>query len=101
MKHYATIIMALIFCFTINFSANAQNWIPYQGYTVNTTQTIYNYPVIPQPVYVPQPVVSYQWVPYVVPQTTIVEHQCLFRQTQKITTTPTVQWFYVPTVIYK
>ena len=100
MKHYITIIASFFCCFAINTGANAQNWIPYQGYAISTTsQTTYTYPFIMQPV--PQPVVFYQWTPYVVPQTTIVEHQCLFLKTQKVVTEPVVQWFYVPTLIYK
>ncbi len=99
MKNYITIIAAFLFCFATNLSANAQNWIPYQGYQVQTVQVANTYPVIIQPV--PQPVVVHQWVPFIFPQTTIVEQHCLFRKTQKIVTEPVTQWIYMPVVVYK
>jgi hypothetical protein len=99
MKHYVAVIAAFIFCFTINFDANAQNWIPYQEYQTQTVQVTNTYPVVFYPN--PQPVIFYQWTPYMIQQATIIEHECWFRKTRKIVTVPTIQWFYAPTMIYK
>ena len=98
MKSYIAFILIALTCLTINSTANAQNWIPYQGFQPQTIQ-INNYPVYFPPV--PQSFVVYQWTPYVVQQTTVVEHRRLFCKTQQIVTEPVVQWFYVPTIVNK
>lgn len=99
MKKYIHTILAVLLCLVINDKVNAQNWIAYQGYQNPTVQIITTYPVVIQPV--PQPIVVNQWVPFIVPQTTVIEHHCLFRKTQKIVTEPVMQWIYMPVVIYK
>ena len=99
MKKYIHTILAILLCLVINDKVNAQNWIPYQAYPIQTVQVTTAYPVVIQPV--PQPIVVNQWVPFIVPQTTVIEHHCLFRKTQKIVTEPVMQWIYMPVVIYK
>lgn len=99
MKNYITIIVAFLFCCTTNLSVYAQNWIPYQGYQTQTVQVTNTYPVVFYPN--PQPVVVHQWTPYIIPQTTVIEHQCWFRRTQKVVTEPVIQWIYTPIVAYK
>jgi hypothetical protein len=76
-------------------SLYAQNWIPYQETIQPVVQT--------QVVYVtePQPVVVYQWVPYVVHQNVIVEQQRIFCRTQTVVTRPFTQWILQPMVIYR
>lgn len=98
MKNYITVFLIGFFSIVISNNADAQNWIPYQGYQPQTIQ-INNYPVYFPPV--PQSFVVYQWTPYIVPQTTVVEHRRLFCKTQQIVTEPVVQWFYVPTIVHR
>lgn len=45
------------------------------------------YPVSP----VQQPMIVYQWVPYVDQQTMVVKNYCLFRRTQTTVTRPIVR----------
>lgn len=85
--------MLMLIC--VGSNLYAQEWIPYQEYTQPVAQT--------QVVYVqqPQPVVVYQWVPYVVQQNMIVEQQRLFCRTQTVVTRPYTQWVIQPVVIYR
>lgn len=99
MKKYIYTMLAALLCLVIDNKANAQNWIPYQGYQTQTIQVTNSYPVFIQPT--PQPIIINQWVPFTVPQTTIIEQHCLFRKTQKIVTEPVTQWIYMPVIIYK
>lgn len=99
MRNYICVGIALLFCLTTNYGAYAQNWIPYQGYQTQTVEVTNTYPVVFYPN--PQPVVVYQWTPYVVPQITITEYQCLFHRTQKVVTEPVIQWIYSPFIVYK
>lgn len=99
MKKYIYTMLASLSCLAISNIANAQNWIPYQPYQTQNIQVTNTYPVIIQSV--PQPIVVNQWVPFIVPQTTIVEQHCLFRKTQKIITEPVTRWIYMPVVVYK
>ena len=99
MKNYIAFILFGLTCLTINSTANAQNWIPYQGYQTQTVQVTNTYPVAFYPN--PQPVVVHQWTPYIVPQTIVTEHQCWFRRTQKVVTEPVIQWIYTPVVVYR
>ena len=69
----------------------AQNWIPYQE--VIKTQTTY--------VTQPQPVVVYQWVPYVSQQNFVIEKQRIFCKTQTVVSRPFTQWVLQPVVIYR
>jgi hypothetical protein len=75
----------------------AQEWIPYQpqNHVVQTTVTQQSY------VYQPQPVVIYQYVPYVVNQPVVVEHRCLLYRTQRVVYVPQTQYFYQPVVVYR
>ena len=99
MKKYIYTILAILFSLAVSSKANAQNWIPYQGYQTQTVQVTNTYPVFIQPI--PQPVIVNQWVPFIVPQTTVIEQHCLFRKTQKVITEPVTQWIYMPVVVYK
>ena len=74
-----------------------QEWIPYQpsNRVVQTTVTQQSY------VYQPQPVVVYQYVPYVVNQPVVVEQRCLLYRTQRVVYVPQTQYFYQPVVIYR
>ena len=99
MKKYTYTILAILLSLAVSSKANAQNWIPYQGYQTQTVQVTNTYPVFIQPI--PQPVIVNQWVPFIVPQTTVIEQHCLFRKTQKVITEPVTQWIYMPVVVYK
>lgn len=79
----------------------AQEWIPYQGQynyaqTTNVVQQQVQY-YSPQP----QPVLVYQYVPYVVNQPVLVENRCLFFKQQRIVSVPQVQYFYQPYLLYR
>ncbi len=73
----------------------AQQWIAYQEPIppVSQTQVIY--------VQQSQPVVVYQWVPYVSQQNFIVEQQRIFCKTQTVVSRPFTQWVIQPVVVYK
>jgi hypothetical protein len=91
--------LARCFVILVALSSNtyAQNWIPYQEpiQPAVPTQVVYLQP--PQP----QPVIVYQWVPYIAQQNMIVEQQRLFCRTQTIVTRPITQWVLQPVVIYR
>lgn len=74
-----------------------QEWIPYQpsNRVVQTTVTQQSY------VYQPQPVVVYQYIPYVVNQPVVVEQRCLLYRTQRVVYVPQTQYFYQPVVVYR
>jgi hypothetical protein len=88
------IAIILIFGYAFGSSAYSQEWIAYQN-----LQPPPQVQVVHSVQY--QPVVVYQWVPYVVQQNVVVEQQCLFRRTQTIITKPTIQWILQPVVIYR
>ena len=73
----------------------AQEWVAYQEPITPMAQT--------QIVYVqqPQPVVVYQWIPYVSQQNVIIEQQRIFCKTQTVVTRPFTQWVLQPVVIYR
>jgi hypothetical protein len=75
----------------------AQEWIPYQpsNHILQTTVTQQSY------VYQPQPIIVYQYVPYVVNQPVVVEQRCLLYRTQRVVYVPQTQYFYQPVVIYR
>jgi hypothetical protein len=85
----------VIMLMSVGSSLYAQNWIPYQETIQPVVQT--------QVVYIaePQPVVIYQWVPYVVQQNVIVEQQRIFCRTQTVVTRPFTHWILQPMVIYR
>jgi len=87
----------LVFLFFVSLCdlGYSNEWIPYQG------QNIINHT---QPVYVPiqpQPIVVYQWTPYIVQQNYVVQQQCWFKVKQTIVTVPTTQWVIQPVIIYR
>ena len=96
MKNIARCLLAIL-VITIANNIYGQDWIPYQGQPniVQTTVTQQSY------VYQPQPVVVYQYVPYVVNQPVVVEQRCLLCRTQKIVYVPQIQYFYQPILIYR
>lgn len=73
-----------------------QEWIPYVNHTIITvteqTQVVYRQP---------QPVMVYQWIPYIIPQSYVVEKRCLLHKTYHVMNQPTVQWIYQPVVTYR
>jgi hypothetical protein len=75
--------------------AYAQEWVAYREIVQPAPQT--------EMVYIaqPQPVVVYQWVPYVVQQNVIVEQHRLFCRTQTVMTRPFTQWVLQPVVVYR
>lgn len=93
MKKLCTMLMFLIMCTTNIYAQDI--WVPFQEY--RQTTVVQNYPITT----IPQPVVVYQWVPVLVNQNTFVEHQCLFRKTQTVTTQPVLQWVYQPVIVYR
>jgi hypothetical protein len=94
MKNLVTCLIASVMI-VIGTNTYAQNWIPYQEQIQPVIQ--------PQVVYVqqPQPVVVYQWVPYISQQNFVVEQQRVFCRTQTIVTRPFTQWILQPVVIYR
>ncbi len=91
-----TLFLVMLMLIGVSSNVYAQNWIPYQEVqqpAVVQTNVVY--------VYRPQPVVVYQWVPYVAQQNVIVEQQCLFRRVQTVVTRPVTQWVVQPVVIYQ
>jgi hypothetical protein len=94
MKNLARCLLMLMIM-SVGSNLYAQNWIPYQEtiQPVVQTQVVY----VPQP----QPVVVYQWVPYVVQQNVVVEQQRIFCRTQTVVTKPFTQWILQPMVIYR
>jgi len=88
MKNYAR---CLVMLFLIGISSNsyAQEWVAYNQPQV---QTIYVQP---------QPIVVYQWVPYVVQQNVVVEQRRLFCVNQTIVSRPTIQFVLQPVVVYR
>lgn len=88
MKNFAR---CLVMLFLIGISSNsyAQDWVAYNQPQVQT-------------VYVqPQPIVVYQWVPYVVQQNVIIEQRRLFCTNQTVVSRPITQWILQPVVIYR
>lgn len=76
----------------------AQEWISYQEnrpQVVQTTITQQSY------AYQPQPVVIYQYVPYVIHQPVVVEQRCLLYRTQRVVYVPQTQYVYQPVVLYR
>lgn len=92
-----TLCMMLLFLLINMGSANAQYWIPFQGYNTQTIQTTHSYHIN----HVPQPIVVYQWVPVVMQQNTVIDNFCLFRRTQTVVTQPVIQWVYQPFLVYR
>jgi len=94
MKNLVRCFVAILLI-SVGSNSYAQNWIPYQEPIQPVVQT--------QVVYVaqPQPVVVYQWIPYVVQQNVIVEQQRLFCRTQTVVSRPYTQWIIQPVVIYR
>lgn len=90
MKNLARCFVVL-FLLVLSSNSYAQEWVAYNQ---------------PQPqiqmVYVqPQPVIIYQWVPYIVQQNIVVEKRCFFHTNQTIATRPVVQWVLQPIVVYR
>ena len=83
---------------TITNSAYAQDWIPYVYSSPTVTQTTITQQTYNPP---PQPVVVYQYTPYVVQQPIVVEQRCLWYRTQKVVYVPQVQYFYHPVWVYR
>jgi hypothetical protein len=94
MKNLARCVV-LFMLMSISSKVYAQNWIPYQEVVQPVVQT--------QTVYVnqPQPVIVYQWVPYVVQQNVVVEQQRIFCRTQTIISKPFTQWILQPVIVYR
>jgi hypothetical protein len=94
------LIKYLLFVTVVSFSGvvYAQNWIPYQN---NPPQLVQQ--TVTQQSYVQQsqPVVYYQYVPYVVNQPTVIEERCWFHRTHKVVYVPQLQYFYQPVLIYR
>lgn len=90
MKNLARCLVMLMLM-SVGSNVYAQNWVPYQE--VVQTQTTY----IPQP----QPVVVYQWVPYVSQQNFVIEKQRIFCKTQTVVSRPFTQWVLQPVLIYR
>lgn len=93
MKNFAR---CLVMLFLIGVSSNsyAQEWVAYNQYVQPQPQI--------QTVYVqPQPVVIYQWVPYIVQQNVIVEQRRLFCVNQTVVNRPVTQWILQPVVVYR
>jgi len=82
--------LVVFFILGLSMDVYAQNWIPYQQPVVYTQNIV-------EQTYI-QPVVVYNWVPYVIQQNIVVEQRCLFYKTQRIVTVPQTQWIYQPTV---
>jgi hypothetical protein len=93
MKNLARCLVMLM-VMSIGSSLYAQNWVPYQE-NIQPVQTQFVY------VQQPQPVMVYQWVPYVVQQNIIVEQQRLFCRTQTVVSRPYTQWVIQPVVVYR
>jgi len=90
---YATICMTALCNIT-----HGQEWIPYVSNAVQTTQTTITQQTFVPP---PQPVVVYQYTPYIVQQPIVVEQRCLWHRTQKVVYVPQVQYFYHPVWVYR
>jgi hypothetical protein len=90
MKNLARCLVILMLM-GIGSNTYAQNWVPYQE--VVQTPIVY--------VQQPQPVIVYQWVPYVSQQNFIVEQQRIFCRTQTVVTKPATQWILQPVVVYR
>jgi hypothetical protein len=93
MKNLARCLFVILLI-SAGTNSYAQNWIPYQEpvQPVAPTQIVY--------IQQPQPVVVYQWVPYVVQQNFIIEQQRLFCRTQTVVSRPYTQWIIQPVVVY-
>lgn len=89
----------LLFLTLIGSSSYAQEWVAYQPYPpvieINQipSQTFSTY-------IVQQPRIVYQWVPYYVNQSVLVEQRHLFCRKYHWTVQPTVQWVQQP-IIYQ
>ena len=96
MKNIARCLLVISMIIVCN-NMYAQEWIPYQpqNHVVQTTVTQQSY------VYQPQPVVVYQYVPYVVHQPVVVEQRCFLYRTQRVVYVPQTQYFYQPVVVYR
>ena len=93
MKNFARCLV-MLFLMGVSSNSYAQEWVAYNQY------------VQPQPqiqiVYIqPQPVVIYQWVPYIVQQNVIVEQRRFFCDNQTVVSRPTIQWILQPVVVYR
>jgi len=81
----------MLMLISVGSNVYAQNWVPYQGVVQN--QTVY----VPQP----EPVIIYQWVPYVTQQNFVIQQQRVFCKTQTVVSRPFTQWVLQPVVIYR
>lgn len=88
-------IYLFVLFFAITPATYAQDWVAYNPYIQpqHQVQTVY--------IQQPQPVVVYQWVPYVVQQNVILEQRRLFCVNQTVVARPTVQWILQPIVVYR
>ena len=96
MKNIINLFLIFFFYTVSSQYGFCQEWIPYQNPSpvtiVEQTRVIYR---------PPQPVIIYQWVPYMVEQPYIIEKRCFFQRTSHIEYRPTIQWAYQPVVIYR
>lgn len=88
MKDFARCLV-MLFIMGVSSNLYAQEWVAYNQAQV---QTVYIQP---------QPIVVYQWVPYVVQQNVVVEQRRLFCVNQTIVSRPTIQWTLQPVVVYR
>lgn len=87
---------------TIAFnSVYAQEWVPYNSQNHTFQQTTNFVQQVPVQVVQPQPVVMYQYVPYIVNQPVVIEKRCFFHSAQRVTYVPIVQYYYQPVILYR
>jgi hypothetical protein len=90
----------VLFALTVTHSLYADEWITYSYNPPQVTQT--QTTITPQPYNPPpQPVLVYQYTPYVIQQPVVVEQRCFLHRTQKIVYIPQVQYFYHPVWVYR
>jgi hypothetical protein len=97
MKTLARCFYFVAFTIIICNITHGQDWIPYVNNFPVTQTTITQQTFIPPP----QPVVVYQYSPYIVQQPMVVEQRCLWHRTQRVIYVPQVQYFYQPIWIYR
>lgn len=96
---------SFIFCIVVLFSsnvyANSSDWIPYIPQPVILQPPVVEVPLTPSVTYsnvvIQKPLVlTYDWVPYTVNKTILVEKCGLFCKYRYFTVQPTIEWVYQP-----
>lgn len=96
MKKYLLILMMLLCC---NTSYGHNEWIPYSTQLIPPTVYVPFTPVVTystQEYWIPKPTITYDWVPYYIVRTSVVERHGLLCKYRTVIQQPVIEWVYQP-----